>query len=105
MTNRKFQAIINELFVSCRKLNISPVFITQLYFRLNSPTHYLIMKIHNKWELQNIAINHSADIDYKDFFEIYRKCTKERHSFFTIDTTLSADNPMRFRKNPSDSPL
>ena len=59
------------------KLNISLVFITQSYFsvpkdvRLNS-THYLIMKINNKRELQNIAINHSADIDYQDFINIHR---------------------------------
>ena len=33
--------------------------------RLNS-THYLIMKINDKRELQNIAINHSVDIDYED---------------------------------------
>ena len=59
--------------------------------RLNS-THYLIMKINNKRELQNIAINHSADIDYKDFVEIYRGCTKEPYSFLTIDTTLPARN-------------
>ena len=70
MTNRRFQAIIKELFIRCRKLNISLVFITQSYFsvpkdvRLNS-THYLIMKISNRKELQNIAINYSADIDYK----------------------------------------
>ena len=63
MTNKKFQAKINELFIRCRKLNVSLVFITQSYFsvpkqvRLNS-THYLIMKISNKRELQNIAINH-----------------------------------------------
>ena len=71
MTNKKFQSIIKELFIRCRKLNVSLVFITQSYFsvpkdvRLNS-THYLIMKINNKRELQNIAINHSADIDYQD---------------------------------------
>ena len=63
------------------------------------------MKIHNKRELQQIAINLSADIDYKDFLKIYRNCTKESYSFFTIDTTLPADHPMRFRKNFSDSPL
>ena len=68
MSNKKFQAIIKELFIWCRKLNISLAFITQSYFsvlkdaRLNS-THYLIMKIMNKRELQNIAINDSADID------------------------------------------
>ena len=32
MTNKKFQAIIKELFIRCRKLNISPAFITQSYF-------------------------------------------------------------------------
>ena len=63
------------------------------------------MKIHNKRELQNIAINHSADINYEDFLKIYRNCTKEPYSFLTIDTTLPADNPMRFRKNFSDSSL
>ena len=58
-------------------MNISLLFITQSYFsvpkvvRLNS-THYLIMKINNKRELQNIAINYSADIDYKDFVKIQR---------------------------------
>ena len=86
------------------------VFITQSffklprYFRLNS-THYLIMKIHNRRELPNIAIDHLADIGYKDFLKFYRNCTNEPYSFFTIDTTLPADNPMRFRKNFSDSPL
>ena len=85
MTNKRFQVIIKELFIRCRKLNISFVFITQSYFsvpkdvRLNS-TH-LIMKINNKRELQNIAINHSADIDYQDFKKIYRACTKN-HIFF-----------------------
>ena len=75
MTNKKFQSIIKELFIRCRKINILLVFITQSYFfvpkdvRLNS-NHYLIMKINNKRELQNIAINHSADIDYKDFIKI-----------------------------------
>ena len=59
-------------------------------------------KIHNKRELQQIAINHSADIDYKDFMEIYRKCTSEPYSFLTIDTTLPANDPLRFRKNHLD---
>ena len=72
--------------------------------RLNSP-HYLIRKIHNRKELQNIAADNSANIDYKDFLKIYRNCTNEPYSFFTIDTTLTADDPMRFRKNFPDSPL
>ena len=76
MTNRRFQAVIKGLFIRCRKLNISLAFITQFCFsvpkdvRLNS-TYYLIIKINNRKELQNIAINHSADIDYKDFMKIY----------------------------------
>ena len=82
MTNKKFQKIIKELFIRCRKLNIYLVFITQSYFsvpkdvRFNS-THYFIIKINNKRELRNIAINHSADIDYKYFIKIYRECTKD----------------------------
>ena len=108
MTNKKFQAIIKELFIRCRKLNISLVFITQSYFsvpkdvRLN-PTHYLIMKINNKRELENISINHSADIDYQDFKKIYKGCTKELYNFLTIDTTLPASSPLRFRKKLFDS--
>ena len=79
--------IIKELFIRCRKLNISFVFITQSYFSvpkdvtLNS-THYLIMKINSKRESQNIAINHSGDIDYQDFMKIYRECTREPYNFF-----------------------
>ena len=104
MTNKKFQSIIKELFIRCRKLNIPLVFITQSYFsvakdvRLNS-TYYLIMRINNRKELQSIAINHSVDIDYKDFIESYRECTKEPYNFLTTDTTLPGSDPLRFRKN------
>ena len=57
------------------------------------------MKISNKKELQNIAINHSADIDYKDFVKIYRECTKKSYSLLTINATLPTSDPLRFRKN------
>ena len=80
MTNKKFQAIIKELFIRCRKLNISLVFITKSYFLFQKKldyTHYIVMKIRNKKELQNFAINHSANIDYEDFMKIYRKCTSK----------------------------
>ena len=108
MTNKKFQSIIKELFIRCRKLSIYLVFITQSYFsvpkdvRLNS-THCFVMKINNKRELQNITINDSADIDYKDFMKIYRECTKDRFNFLTIDTILPSNNPLRFRKNLFDT--
>ena len=104
MINKRFQAIIKELFTRCTKLNISLVFINQSYcsvpkdVRLNS-IHYLIMEINSKRESQNIAINHSADIDYNDFMKIYRERTREPYNFFTIDTTLPAGDPLRFRKN------
>ena len=61
------------------------------------------MKISNRKKLKNIAINHSADIDYQDFMKTYRKCTKEPYSFLTIDTTLPASDTLRFRKNLFDS--
>ena len=104
MSNKRFQSIIKELLIRCRKLNISLVFITQSYFsvtkevRLNS-TFYLIAKIENKTELQNIAPNHSADINYKIFLKIYKECTSDPYSFLTLNTKSPADNPLRFRKN------
>ena len=79
------------------------MFITQSYFfvpkdvRLNSTL--LIMKINNKRELQNIALNYSADIYYKDFVKIYRECTKKSYSFLLIDTMLPASDSLRLRKN------
>ena len=57
------------------------------------------MKINNKRELQNIAFNHSADIDYKDFLKIYREFTKEPYYFMIIDTTLLASDRLIFRKD------
>ena len=61
------------------------------------------MRINNERELQNIAINHSADIDYEDFIKIYRECTKEPYNVLIIDATLPASDPLRFRKNLFDS--
>ena len=78
MNNKKFEAIIKELFIGSRKVKTSLVFIIQSHFsvpkdvRLNS-THYPIMKIHKKRELQQISINHSADFDYKNFLKSYKR--------------------------------
>ena len=108
MTNEKFQAIIKELFIRCRKINTSLAFTTLFYFsvlkgvKLNL-THYFIMKINNKKELQNIATNHSADIDYKDSMKLYRECTKRPYNFLTIDTTLLSVTSLRFRKKLFDT--
>ena len=104
INNKKFNTIVTELFIRGRKLNISIVFITQSYFkvpkdvRLNS-AHFFIMKILNKRELQQIALNHSSDIDFKDFMKNYKECTKEPYSFLVNDTTLQSSNPLRFRYN------
>ena len=57
------------------------------------------MKILNKRELQQIAINLSSDINTKDFIQIYWKCTDKPYSFLVIDTTLPLNNPLRYRKN------
>ena len=101
--DKKLNSVATELFIRGRKLNISLAFITQSYFkvpkdvRLNT-IHFLIVKIPNKRELQQIEINHSSDISTKDFENIYRKCTVEPYFFFVNDTTLASNNPLRFRK-------
>ena len=85
MSSKKFKAIIKKLFIRYRKWNISVVFITQSYFRttkdarLNS-THYVIMKIQSKKELQNIALENSGDIDFKDFLKTYKDYTSGPYS-------------------------
>ena len=104
INNKKLNPVVTELFIRGRKLNISIAFITQSYFkvpkdvRLNS-TYFFIMKIPNKRELQQIALNHSSDIDFKGFMKIYKKCTTEPYSFLVNDTSLPSDETLRFRKN------
>ena len=93
INNKKLNPIVTELFIRGRKLNISIVFIMQSYFKvpkdvkLNS-THFFVMKIPNKRELQQIATNHSSVIVFKDFIKIYKKCTARPYSFLVNDTTL-----------------
>ena len=96
INNKKLNSVVTELFIRGRKLNISLVFINQSYFkvpkdvRLNI-SHVSIAKIPKKRELQQIAINHSSDINTKDFANIYRKCTDEPYSFLVIDTMLASN--------------
>ena len=101
--NKKLNSIVRELFIRDRKLHISLVFINQSYFKVpkdvrNNSTHFFIMEIPNKRKLMQIAINHSSDINTKDFIEIYRKCTDKPYSFLVTDTTLPSNNLLRFRK-------
>ena len=44
-------------------------------------TRYFIMKFPNKRGLQQIASNHSSDIDFKDFMKLCKDYTKEPYSF------------------------
>ena len=95
MRSETFKAIVKELFIRCRKLNISIAFITQSYFRtpkdarLNS-THYILMEIGSKKELKSIAEENSGHLDFKDFLKIYNYCTKEPYSFMMVDTRPTA---------------
>ena len=101
--NKKPDSTVTEWFIRGRKINISFVFITQLYFKVPkyvklNTTHSFVAKIPNKRKLQQIVINHSSDINRKDFINIYRKCTIEPYSPFVNDTALVSDNPLRFGK-------
>ena len=95
MRSEKFKAIVKELFIRCRKLNISIVFITESYFRtpkdtrLNS-THYILMKMGNKKELKSIAEENSGHLDFKDFLKIYNHCTNKPYSFMMVDARPTA---------------
>ena len=82
--NKKLNSIVAELFIRDVRLNT---------------THFFIMKIPNKRELQQIAIDRSSNINTKVFIKIYNKCTDEPYSFLVNNTTLSLDDPLRFRKN------
>ena len=95
MRSETFKAIVKELFIRYRKLNISIVFITQSCFRtpkdarLNS-THYILMKMGNKKELKSIAEENSGYLDFKDFLKIYNYYTKDPYLFMMIDTRPTA---------------
>ena len=107
MSDKKAQQVLKELFIRGRKLNVTLCFLTHSYFNVSKDVRlncmqYIIFKLNSKTELQNIAINHSADIGYKDYIKIYRDCTKEPYTFLTIDITQPVDK--KFKKN-FDDPL
>ena len=60
------------------------------------------MKISNKLELQPVPTNHSSDIDFKDFINLYKKCTAKPYCFLVIDAVLSSGNRLHFRTNLSE---
>ena len=106
MRSEKFKAIVKELFIRCRKLNISIAFITQSYFRapkdarLNS-IHYILMKIGNKKELKSIAEENSGHLDFKEFLKIYNHCTRDPYLLMMVDNRPTAR--VTFKKNFDES--
>ena len=97
---KKFNPLVTVLFIRCRKLNTFLVFIRQSQsaelknVRKNS-THHFITKIPNKQELQQIAFDHSSDIAFQDFINLYKEVAAKPYSFLVIDATLASHNPFR----------
>ena len=100
-SSKKPNPVVTELFIRCRKLKISLVFITESYFAVpkNIRLNYFIMKILSKQELQQITFNQSSDIEYEDFIDLYKKCAAKPYSFLMIDTNLASDSPLHLRQN------
>ena len=104
MNNRRLNPIVTEFSITGRQLNISIAFVTQSYFKLPkevrlNTTPFFIIKRPNKKELQEIGLNDSSDVGFKDFMKIYKKYTAEPYFFLVNYTNLPSDNPLRFRKN------
>ena len=104
LSTKKLNPTVIELFIRGRKLNISLVFITQSYLavpkdiRLNSK-QYFLMKIPNKRELKQIPSHISSEIEFKNFMNLYKKCTAKPNSVLLVDATVTSDNSLSFRKN------
>ena len=104
LNNKKINPIVTELSIRGRKLNISLVFITQSYFavpkniRLNH-THYFVIKSLNNQRLQQVVFNHSSDINFQDFMNLFKKMYCKTILFLVIDAALASDNPLSFKKN------
>ena len=92
INNKKLIPIVIEIFIRGRKLNICIVFITQSCFKIPKEVridtlHFFIMKIPNKRQFQQIAINHSSYVDFEDFIKIDKKFTTKKYYFIVNNTT------------------
>ena len=109
MTNKKISIHIKRIIYQIQKIKYFTCFYYYPILFFCSKRYQIKFKTlfnyenYYKRELQNIAINHSVDIDYQDFINIYRECTKEPYKFLTIDTKLPASDSLRFRKKLFDS--
>ena len=104
LSNKKIKPVVTEIFIRGRKLYISFDFITQSVFAGSKDIvlismHYFITEISTKGELQQTPFNHSSDNNFKDFVNLYKKCTAKPYSCLVIDPTLISNNSLRFRKN------
>ena len=104
LNNKKLNPVVTELVMRRQKTKHSIVCVSQSYFIVPKnvrpiSTHHFIMKTPNKQALQQIAFNHSSDVDFKDFMNLCKKCTAKPYSFLVIDATLALDNPLCFTNN------
>ena len=103
-SNKKSKSNSHLIFVKRKKTHYFAGFISQSYFKMPrtiriNTTHDFIMKTFNERQLQHIASNHSSDIGFEDFMKRSKDYPKESYLFSVSDTTLSSDNPLRFKKN------
>ena len=104
-SRKKLYPVVTELFIRGRQLNISLFLFHNVNFIMHTQLCILFYyKNTNKRELQQIAVNHPSDIDFKDF-KRYKKWTAEPYSFVVNDATFSIDNVLRFRHNLWESIL
>ena len=101
--NKKLSPRVTEFFLRERKLNILLVFISQYYFKLSKSMrlhsrHYFIIEIPNKKELWQRVLNHSFDLEFKDYLWVWKDYTKKPFSFLVNDTTLMPDNTLRLNR-------
>ena len=104
MNNKKYQAIPKDLFIRSRKINVSVIFISQSYFRISrdvrlNSSHFILMKLNDPREINNIANNHSLTLSNKQFINLYKKSTINKYSCFVIDLVMDSSDPLCFRKN------
>ena len=104
VSNKKINPIVTKLFIRGKKVNISFNFMAQFYFatpkntRLNF-AHYFIMEILNKQDFKQIVFNHSSDIDFKEFINIYKKRSTKPYTYLVIDANVASDICLRFRQD------
>ena len=103
-SNKNVNQIVTELFIKKRRLNISPAFVAQSCFAVPKKTklhsiHYVIMKIPNKREIQQITLNYSSNVEFRNFMSLYKKCNADSSYSLVIGAILASHNHFHFRKN------